>query len=228
MSLGRTPHTLRTVVFIDGQNMYKGAREAFDWQHEKGHYGNFRPLGLGRLLTHEPHRELRQVRFYQGVPDPNRNARGHAITQRRIAAWEAEDPALVQIFTRTLRYPPPEGREKGVDVKLGIDLVAAALDNEFDLAVLASADTDLIPAVELVVTRFPLKMVECVAWKPLPGCEADTAAPLDVKGGGVIRRWVDKQDFDHISDQRNFTQAPLRATGSFTLGQSRRQLPPNR
>jgi uncharacterized LabA/DUF88 family protein len=131
---------LRTVVFIDGQNMYKGAREAFGYEHEKGHYGNFRPLALARLLTQEAHRELRQVRFYMAVPDPRRDRRGHAMAQRRLASWQGENPALVHVFTRTLRYPPPKGREKGVDVQLAIDVVTLALDDEYDFAVLASAD----------------------------------------------------------------------------------------
>jgi uncharacterized LabA/DUF88 family protein len=181
---------LRTVVFIDGQNMYKGAREAFGYEHEKGHFGNFRPLALARLLTQEPHRNLRQVRFYMGVPDPRRDRLGHAMAQRRLAAWQAEDPALVHHFTRTLRYPPPEGREKGVDVHLAVDLVALAIDNEYDLAVVASADTDLLPALDF--KRFSLKMIECVAWEPIPECVGLVAAPLDSSAKGVVRRTIPK------------------------------------
>lgn len=218
---------LRTVVFIDGQNMYKGAREAFDLEHEKSHYGNFRPLGLARVLTQEQQRDLRQVRFYQGMPHPDRDRIGHSMAQRRIESWRADDPAVVQIFTRTLRYPPKQGREKGVDVQIAIDLVALAYDDEYDLAILASADTDLLPAVDFVVKRYKLKMIECVAWKPLPGCEERTAAPLDSREGGVLRRTIAKEDFDRIADRQNYMLQPPRVPPA-QPGQSGRQLPPNR
>ncbi|MGH2499160.1 MAG: NYN domain-containing protein [Candidatus Limnocylindria bacterium] len=223
---------LRTVVFIDGQNMYKGAREAFGYEHEKGHFGNFRPLALARLLTQEPHRDLRQVRFYMGVPDPRRQRRGHAMAQRRLASWQSDHPGLVHIFTRTLRYPPPEGREKGVDVQLAVDLVTLAIDDEYDLAVLASADTDLLPALDFVVQRHPLKLVECVGWEPIPGCEDRTAAPLDSRSKGVIRRTVLKEDFERVADRQNHMLSPTPAVTPRTLGafpgQSGRQLPKRR
>jgi len=218
---------LRTIAFIDGQNMYKGAREAFGWKQEKGHYGNFRPLGLGRLVTDSAQRELTQVRFYQGLPDPHRDKLGHAITQRRLASWKADDPNLVEIITRTMKYPPPQGREKGIDVRIAIDLVSLAADNAYDLAVLASADTDLLPAIEFVVQRFKLKMIEAVTWEPIPGCEYDTAAPLDVRGGGVIRRTIPKQDFEKIEDRMNYMLSGG-ASGGQLPGQSGRRLPPGR
>jgi uncharacterized LabA/DUF88 family protein len=218
---------LRTIVFVDGQNMYKGAREAFGWKQEKGHYGNFRPLGLGRLVTDDSKRELKQVRLYQGLPDSYRDELGNALTQRRLASWKADDPDLVEIITRPMKYPPPEGREKGIDVRLAIDLVSLAADNEYDLAVLASADTDLLPAIEFVVQKFKLKMVETVTWKPIPGCEQDTAAPLDIRGGGVIRRTIPKEAFDRIADRTNYMLQHKTGTRSLP-GQSGRSLPANR
>jgi uncharacterized LabA/DUF88 family protein len=41
-------------------------------------------------------------------------------------------------------------REKGVDVKLSVDLVIGAVDNLYDTAVVISSDTDLIPAIKYV------------------------------------------------------------------------------
>lgn len=38
-------------------------------------------------------------------------------------------------------------REKGVDVKIGVDLVAFACDKKLDSAILCSSDSDLQPAV---------------------------------------------------------------------------------
>jgi len=41
-------------------------------------------------------------------------------------------------------------REKGVDVKLAIDLVIGASDNLYDIAIVITSDTDIIPAIKYV------------------------------------------------------------------------------
>ncbi|MDD9820680.1 MAG: NYN domain-containing protein [Nitrospira sp.] len=41
-------------------------------------------------------------------------------------------------------------KEKKVDVNLAVDMVARAMKNEFDVAYLVSADSDFVPAVEIV------------------------------------------------------------------------------
>jgi hypothetical protein len=140
------------------------------------------------------------------VPTPKHDPPGNAATQRRIAAWISDDPALVQVFPRPLRYPPQAGREKGVDVELAIDIVRLAIDDAYDVAVLVSADTDLTPPLEFVHERYPDMILETVAFRAVAGCEAITAAPIDIRGGGVIRRRVDKRDFDRVVDRRNFMQ----------------------
>jgi uncharacterized LabA/DUF88 family protein len=203
--IAATPVRQRVIVFIDGQNMYRCARRAFGWEGQPGHYGNFKPIGLGRTVAATgPNRELVQVRIYTGVPTPKHDRRGNSIMQRRMAAWIADSPALVQVFPRPLSYPPAEGREKGVDVELAIDLVRLALDDEYDVGVLASTDTDLVPPIELITRRFSDKTVETIGYSPIAGCEADTAAPLDLPGGGVTRRTITHAQFDRIADRRNF------------------------
>jgi len=54
-------------------------------------------------------------------------------------------------------------REKGIDVKIAVDLIIGALDNKYDTAILVSSDTDLVPALDLVRYRFN-KKVEYIAF----------------------------------------------------------------
>src|SRR5205807_10364307 len=63
-----TAKPLRTVVFVDYQNMYRGARRAYGWEHHQGHFGNLKPIGIGRVLAPAPARDLTQVRVYTGIP----------------------------------------------------------------------------------------------------------------------------------------------------------------
>lgn len=58
-------------------------------------------------------------------------------------------------------------REKGVDVKLAVDLVIGAADNLYDIAIVVSSDTDLIPAIKYV-RRGQKKTVEYVGFAGMP------------------------------------------------------------
>ena len=43
------------------------------------------------------------------------------------------------------------GEEKGIDVLIALDLALGARDDRYDVAVLVSADTDLVPAIEVAL-----------------------------------------------------------------------------
>jgi len=51
-----------------------------------------------------------------------------------------------------------KSREKGIDVKIATDLIVAAMDNQYDTAIIVSSDTDLIPAIDIVKYRFNKKI----------------------------------------------------------------------
>lgn len=44
-------------------------------------------------------------------------------------------------------------REKGIDVKIAVDLIVGAVDNKYDTAIMVTSDTDLIPAIDWVRNR---------------------------------------------------------------------------
>jgi len=44
-------------------------------------------------------------------------------------------------------------REKGIDVKIATDLIVGAVDDKYDIAVIVSSDTDLVPAIDWVRKR---------------------------------------------------------------------------
>lgn len=49
-------------------------------------------------------------------------------------------------------------REKGIDVKMAVDMLAGALDDRYDTAIVVSSDTDLVPAVDWVRKRLRKKV----------------------------------------------------------------------
>ncbi len=64
------PLIKRTVVFVDGQNLYHGAREAFGYS-----YPNYDISALAQTLCSVRGWMLLQTRFYTGVADQMRAIR---------------------------------------------------------------------------------------------------------------------------------------------------------
>ncbi len=56
-------------------------------------------------------------------------------------------------------------QEKGIDVALCIDFVAMAIDGLYDVGVIVSTDTDLLPALEFTRNRYAgVRHISVAAW----------------------------------------------------------------
>ncbi len=100
-------------------------------------------------------RELHEARIYTGRPDTAKDPKSYAAHMKQCARWTADG---CRVFHRPLRYPLGYPRlpaqEKDVDVQLSIDVVAGAIDGDYDIGIVLSTDSDLRPAIELVANRF--------------------------------------------------------------------------
>ena len=142
------PDTKRAVSFFDGQNLYRHAKDAFGHHHP-----NYDPRRLADAVCAELGWINRGVRFYTGVPSARTTPMWHGYWTRRLTAMRR---AGIAVTTRPLRYRVesirlPDGsvhellvqREKGIDLRLGLDVVRMARNAEMDVAVLFSQDQDL-------------------------------------------------------------------------------------
>jgi len=199
----------RVVLFIDAQNVYRGARETFCAPGAFHADGQVDPIKLGQLIATRPppghERVLHEVRVYTGRPDSTRQSRAYGAHMRQCAAWERAGAVVVP---RTLRYPPdwPQSRaeEKGIDVALSIDFVMGAVDGRFDVGVIFSTDTDLKPALEVVAARFAeYPRAEVAAWK-------GNGANRRLQVSGPKRIWchfLDAADYQAVHDPTDYNIA---------------------
>lgn len=81
-------------------------------------------------------------------------------------------------------------REKGIDVKLAVDLVVGAVDNQYDTAVIVSSDADLAPAIDWIRYRMK-KKVEYVGFSL-----ADSVRPEEVTR--PLQTMISKSDIQRI------------------------------
>jgi uncharacterized LabA/DUF88 family protein len=195
----------RVSVFIDWQNCYRTARDAFGFRGS-GIDGNVQPLLLARMLAaarleHQGKGELVKLRIYTGQASQHHDARTYAANRRQFQAWRNADPDVVEVIARTLDYKLGRPREKGIDVKLAIDLVRASLmENENDVAVVVSADTDLLPALELVVEQRGPESIEVATWSGPHW----SPAPLALAGMKIRQHLPAQQVYQRIADSTDY------------------------
>jgi uncharacterized LabA/DUF88 family protein len=142
------PPIKRAVVFIDGQNLFYAAKIAF------GHsYPNYDPKALAERVCLDHSWQLVQTRFYTGYPSADDDAFWNYFWQTKMLQLTRDG---VHVFSRQLRYrlqtvklrdgtthSAVVGQEKGVDVRLAIDVISLAHQSAFDVAVIFSQDQDL-------------------------------------------------------------------------------------
>ncbi len=159
----------RVAVFLDFQNVHLTGHDMFD--HGSAlHRCVPNPARIGDLIAAGRLRasEAAAIRVYRGQPHPQHDPLQAATNDAQASAWSRD--RRVQVIRRQLRYRqglPPQ--EKGIDVALAVDLVHLAYRKQYDALVVFSGDTDLLPALELVVS-LRLGHVEVACWsgaKPL-------------------------------------------------------------
>ena len=164
---------MSVMVFIDGQNLVKALQRSFR--------ARVHPVLLGRHLAGG--REIVDIRYYSGIHQPRENPDIHALATRRHKLIRATG---VTVIERTLQYhwewgvedrlPPPHraddgdrhevtvrrerrAREKGIDLALGLDAVAAALLDRCRTIIVVSRDRDLVEIAREINERARLTSV---------------------------------------------------------------------
>ena len=195
---------LRLALFIDAQNAYRRVRAAFFPSPQSGRDGQFDPMELGRLIASRggPNGTLcalTDVRIYSGRPDANRDSRTYAAHNRQTQRWISDGATVI---TRSLRYPrtwPQEpAQEKGIDVALAVDFVKLAINGAYDVGVIMSTDTDMLPALEVVRNHDPGQVHVAVAAWGTQGNHQRLRLP------GLWCHWLNQADYHAVADTTKY------------------------
>ena len=196
---------LRLALFVDAQNAYRGARDSFFPSGGLSAHGQFSPVQLGQMIAERggpggTECILSEVRIYTGRPDPIRESKTYAAHMKQCARWEADG---VSVIWRPLRYPPRRTglppQEKGIDVALCIDFVTMAIDGLYDVGVIMSTDTDLLPALDFTRNRYAgARHVAVAAW--------DGRRRLASPDGNIWCHWLSRADYDAVADTTDYNR----------------------
>jgi uncharacterized LabA/DUF88 family protein len=126
------------MIFIDGSNFYYALKRSFSKTNidfEK--FCNF-------LVNSD---NLIQIKYYNSPLNRIENPEEYK-KQQKFFEYLSEVPLIDIYFGRLEKRPDGKKAEKGVDVKLAVDLVVDAYKDRYDIAILVSNDADFIPAIQ--------------------------------------------------------------------------------
>jgi uncharacterized LabA/DUF88 family protein len=200
------PAIKRAIVFVDGQNLFYGAREAFGY-----HYPNYDILKLAQLVCQPQHWNLAQVRFYTGVPDPADDPSKSRFWSNKLASMGRQG---IVVYSRALRYRNKtvkiaggathtflHGEEKGIDVRIALDVIGMAVRNEYDVAVVFSQDQDMSEVADeiRVIARQQGRWIRIACAYPI--------SPTSTNRRGINgSQWVqiDRNQYDACIDPKDY------------------------
>lgn len=142
------PPQKRAIAFIDGQNLFYAAKQAFGYS-----YPNYDPLALANHVCGVFGWQLAETHFYTGLPAATDSAFWNHFWTAKLSVMGTRG---IVTFSRHLKYRNqtvrlPDGttttilvgQEKGVDVRLALDVVRLARENRYDVGIVFSQDQDL-------------------------------------------------------------------------------------
>ncbi|MXW24726.1 MAG: NYN domain-containing protein [Dehalococcoidia bacterium] len=191
---------MRTLVLIDGQNLFHLARRA--WApvpldpSSPYAWPSYDVEKLARTLVERvPGRTTAEIRFYTGVPNASTQWFWHGFWSNKLRHLRNRG---IKVYRGRINEG---GQEKGVDVSLALDLVQATHEQRYDAAIIVSQDWDFGPAVHLA------KMVARAQGRELVFESAFPFGPRSSTRRGVPgTTWVriDKATYDACRDSKDY------------------------
>jgi uncharacterized LabA/DUF88 family protein len=124
------------ISFVDGQNLYRSAMECYGYT-----YPNYDVAALSNAVCRERFGcDVIQTRFYTGVPPFGEDPRWHGFWTAKLRAMSAQG-------VHTYHRPTRNQKEKGIDVRIALDVIGLAHRGSYDVAIIFSQDQDLSEVV---------------------------------------------------------------------------------
>lgn len=178
----KEPRTKRVAAFIDGQNLFYAAKYAFGYR-----FPNYDPLRLAKEICGQfEDWSLADTSFYTGVPSPQLNRELNSFWVKKLQVMSTRG---VRTYSGRVTA---RGAEKGVDIRIALDVIQTARAGLADVILIFSQDQDLaeVAAEIRVIAREDDRWIK-------------VASAYPVGPGTTNRRGVDRTDWIRI-DQATY------------------------
>lgn len=173
----------RTIVYVDGFNLYFGMLQAG--------YSNCKWLDISKLIGNilKPNQELVEIKYFTSRVSNNPDKQ-----KRQTTYIEALESTGVKIYYGNYQRDSIECRrcgniwptfnEKMTDVNIATQIIIDAYQDKYDLAILISGDSDLVPPIRAIHDNFKSKRV----FGLFPPKRFNNSMSLVMKGSMIVGR----------------------------------------
>jgi hypothetical protein len=216
------PAAKRTIAFFDGQNLFHSAKSAFGYS-----FPNYDPVALTNAVCALKGWQNVGVRHYTGIPDATDSAVWNHFWTAKGAQMGREG---VVGFTRSLRYRNKtvqlpdggqftylDGDEKGIDVRIALDVVRLAHLRAYDVALIFSRDQDLSEVAN------EIRIIAQQQHRWIKVASAYPYSPAVKRVVGIQKTdWIkiDRATYDSCIDGRDYRPKPPALTIQATIIES--------
>jgi uncharacterized LabA/DUF88 family protein len=178
----------RVAVYVDGFNLFFGIRS----KNPKAVNFDVASYVRSRLGSNQ---RLASVRYYSapvvGNPDAER------AQKRYFAALRASKVEVIlgrfqqkTIHCEHCGHSIPSFEEKMTDVNIAVDLLTDGLMDQFDVAILVSADSDLVPPIK--------KLARCAMDKKVVAYFPPNRSSKDLKRSSHAHFFIDPKELERF------------------------------
>ena len=127
-------HHRRSIAFFDAMNLFYDVKSLYGYR-----YPNFDVLALARAVSDGLGCALSGTRYYSGIHSRRFNENQHHWLRNKATHLQSQG---VFVYTRQLSYAGSVPREKGIDLRLALDVVDAAFEARAETLIVFSRDQD--------------------------------------------------------------------------------------
>jgi len=185
---------MKRILLIDGENLKGKIKTVFENQKENDliwHSYDFKGL-FAQVLEGL---KIDEICFYfahiKKHPQSIEKSK-HLIEEQRLLKTHLERSGFKINMAGSVRGNIDKNKnlifkEKGVDVRIGVDMIVLACDKKFDSIILGSSDSDLQPAIKEITKRG----LECIylgfETKPNKGMTYTTSRTILIRNSEVLK-----------------------------------------
>jgi len=158
----------RILVLVDGFNLYHAIADS----RQDGALAKCKWLDIKKLVEifiNKSKEEITQILYFtayaQWSPAKVLRHKTYVSALRTAGIKPIISPFKLKDMTcrATCKEKYKTYEEKQTDVEIAINLFEGGIDDTYDKAIIVSADSDLIPAIEAVKRKFPMKEIQILA-----------------------------------------------------------------
>ena len=155
------------------------------------------------LISRKTNCVLKQIRFYTGVPSFSSAPQWNRFWTNKFRYLKSQG---IETYRGRINSA---GEEKGVDVRIAVDLIRLTYENKYEVAMILSQDRDFRPAVQLAkeIARDQGRQLIFESYFPVgPGTKDKRGIP------GTVWVQIDKTTYDACFDPTDYRTSPASPT----------------